>query len=489
MSTTNFDIESDEELRSRRDRLAAELDQLSERGERSGVTDGMSTRFDELVRGIEKIDQELSYRAGQRSALAEREAVARAAVAAGQYETGFHAPDVHVRSGRKPHDRLDGLSFRTMTDTDVRSRALDSIEQAPEELPTRSREILSALAERPRTGRDAAEFILASSNPHYRSAFEKVLRDPQHGHRLWSPEELAAYQAVTSSRAAMSLTSANGGYLVPQLLDPSVILTNSGSSNPFRAISRVETGTSDQYDAVVSAGVTSEWLAEGSEAADATPTFTSAPIVAHKAAAYVFGSYEVLGDTNIGEQLPRILQDSKDNIEAAAFVAGSGSGAPYGVVTRVAAVTASRVDPTTAGDFGTAADVYAVDEALTDRARQSRRAAWVANRAIVNDVRQFDTSGGSSFWANLGEGVPEQLLGRPIYESSEMDSAVTTGSNVLLAGDFEQYLIYDRLGMTLVYDPVVLGSNRRPTGQGAWFAYWRVGADVTNVDAFRVLQL
>jgi HK97 family phage major capsid protein len=79
----------------------------------------------------------------------------------------------------------------------------------------------------------------------------------------------------------------------------------------------------------------------------------------------VFGSYEVLGDTNIEQQLPAILQDSKDRLESAAFVTGSGSGAPYGVVTRVAAVTTSRVAPTTGGTFTTAsvADVYKVDEA------------------------------------------------------------------------------------------------------------------------------
>jgi predicted phage gp36 major capsid-like protein len=32
----------------------------------------------------------------------------------------------------------------------------------------------------------------------------------------------------------------------------------------------------------------------------------------------------------------------------------------------------------------------------------------------------------------------------------------------------------------------VLGSNRRPTGQGAWYAFWRVGSDVSTATAVRV---
>jgi HK97 family phage major capsid protein len=69
-----------------------------------------------------------------------------------------------------------------------------------------------------------------------------------------------------------------------------------------------------------------------------------------------------------------------------------------------------------------------------------------------------------------------------------MVSAATTGSNILLAGDFSEFLIYDRVGMQLVYDPLVLGSNRRPTGQGGFYAFWRVGANVVG-NGFRVLKL
>ena len=118
-------------------------------------------------------------------------------------------------------------------------------------------------------------------------------------------------------------------------------------------------------------------------------------------------------------------------------------------------------------------DVYNTQAALPARFRGPRSSlAWLANRAITNKTRQFDTAGGSSFWANLGMGQPEELLGAPIYESTTMVGTTTTGSKNLLLGDFSQYYIVDRIGMSVLYEPLVKGANQRP---GGWFAFmsWR----------------
>jgi HK97 family phage major capsid protein len=81
------------------------------------------------------------------------------------------------------------------------------------------------------------------------------------------------------------------------------------------------------------------------------------------------------------------------------------------------------------------------------------------------------------------------MLGKPLLESTSVVGAFANGNKVLAFGDMRQYYIVDRVGMSVVYDPVVLGANRRPTGQGAWYAFWRVGADVSTAGAFRVLTL
>jgi HK97 family phage major capsid protein len=121
---------------------------------------------------------------------------------------------------------------------------------------------------------------------------------------------------------------------VPFTLDPTIILTNAGSANPYRQVATVKTTTTNDWNGVTSAGVSAEWTAEGIEAADASPTVGQLKITPQKADAYLFGSFEVLSDSDFAQQLPELLADAKDRIEETAFAVGTGSGQPYGIMTR-----------------------------------------------------------------------------------------------------------------------------------------------------------
>jgi HK97 family phage major capsid protein len=379
------------------------------------------------------------------------------------------SPDVFVPQRRDPFADLDQVRAGYIRPNDLRARAMDAIESLRSEFFTDAqRERATHLARDPKI----AQHILMTGSPEYHEDFARFMQDP------------VGYRGT-----ALTLTDANGGYLVPFTLDPTVILTNDGSDNPFRQISRIETTATDNWNGVTSGGVTAEWLAEATEAAEAGPTFGNIQITPAKAFAEITASYEILQDSNFAAQLPRLIQDAKDRLEATAFA--TGATAPKGIITAVAAVTTSRVSPTTAGAFtsASAADVYKVITALPPRHRS--RSKWVANFATYNIIRQMDTSGGSSFWSNFaGPLNPETLLGLGVYESSAMTATVTTGSNILLAGDFSEYIIVDRVGMSMSYDPNVRSSaNMRHTGQGQFTAFWRVGAGVGSVNAFRVLQL
>jgi HK97 family phage major capsid protein len=200
----------------------------------------------------------------------------------------------------------------------------------------------------------------------------------------------------------------------------------------------------------------------------------------------VFGSYESLEDSDLGSQLPRLFADAKDRLEEGAFATGAGTGVyPQG------AITGATTGETAATTAYAVADVYTLQGRLGPRFRNSQRAAWLANLYYINKTRQFDTSGGSSFWANLGQGTPEQLLGEPIHESSSMSSATATGSKVLLFGDFEQFVIVDRVGMSVLYNPMVMAAatGNLPTGEAGWFAFWRVSSKVAVATAMQALLI
>jgi HK97 family phage major capsid protein len=356
---------------------------------------------------------------------------------------------------------------------ELRGRALDAVEfwaKRGELVHDHAENVTGMLQRNPGYyGRGFDAHVLDTGSPEYMDAFRTWMENPEREAR----------------RAALSLTLANGGYLLPFVLDPTIILTNSGSANPWRRISNIKQTTSNTWNGVNSAGVTAAWLTEGTITTDTTPTVGNIVVTPQKAAAWVFGSYEVLEDTDFGQQLPRLLADAKDRLEEAAFATGAGSGGvPQGVVNGATTVVTTGTTTVIA-----LADVYAVQAALPPRFRNAPGAAWVANVAIINKFRQLDTAGGASFWTNLGKGQPETLLGAPIYESTTMTSSLATTSLEAIFGDFGQFIIVDRVGVSMIYEPLVKGTGGiLPAGQAGWFMFWRTGSQLSTVNAFRVMK-
>src|SRR5262249_20414690 len=201
-----------------------------------------------------------------------------------------------------------------------------------------------------------AQHILATGSEEYQQTFRDYLRNPQ----------------KNAARAALSLTLANGGYLLPFVLDPTIILTNASSANPWRRISRVVQTTSNTWNGVNSAGVTAGMIGEAGGFPDPTPPLGNGVITPHKATTYIFGSYEVLEDTDFGQQLPALLADAKDRLEESQFATGNGTPPnTQGVVSGATTVVTTATTLVIA-----VGDVYAVQQALPPRFRNAPRAAW-----------------------------------------------------------------------------------------------------------------
>jgi HK97 family phage major capsid protein len=383
-------------------------------------------------------------------------------------------PDLATRNfiGQDPFAELTRVRAGMVEPKTVRGWALDAIEQAAKRGDMRqewAEEATLKTQDQFLGQSNVARHILETGSPEYLEAFRAYLHDPQAEQR----------------RAALTLTPGSaGGFLLPYVLDPSIILTNAGSANPWRRISRIVQTTSNTWNGVNSAGVNAAWLAEGIVTTDGTPTLGNVVVTPVKAAAWVYGSYEVLEDTDFGTQLPALLADAKDRLEEAAFATGGGTTVPNGVV--VGATTTISTATTLVYAIG---DVYALHGALPARFRNSPKTAWVMNVAYINKTRQLDPAGGSSFWTNLGQGAPETLLGAPVYESTTMSAATASTTLEVIFGDFNQFIIADRVGVSMIYDPLVQGTGGiLPSGQAGWFMFWRTGSSLSTVNAFRVLK-
>lgn len=326
-----------------------------------------------------------------------------------------------------------------------------------------------------------ARMVLATSSPEYLRAWSKCAGGRQH---MLSQDEQRALER------AMSLTDNAGGYLVPFQLDPTVIITSNGSRNQIRQVARQVVATGDLWNGVSSGAVSWSWDAEAAEVSDDTTTFAQPTVPIYKAAGFIPISVEALQDeANVMAEVARLLAFGRDTLESAAFATGSGSAQPTGIVTALVASSPTVIVNSASANAFATADVYALDTALPNRFQAN--AAWLANHGTYNLIRQFDTGGGNALWERIGAGQPGELLGRPALESEDMDATYGSGENyTLIYGDFENYVIADRIGMTVEFIPHLLHtSNNRPSGQRGWYAHYRVGADSVNDGAFRILDV
>jgi HK97 family phage major capsid protein len=339
---------------------------------------------------------------------------------------------------------------------------------------------------------EAAELWLALSNPHYAEAFRSVLRYPGEfigagatGYETLTDEQRQAWRDVRTNlmcRAAFGeATGAAGAFAIPLDLHPDIILTNAGSANPFRRLARSVVSTTNVAEFVTSAGSTANWLAEGTAVADTTPTLGQLAITHYKESVWIFGSFEVLQDTQLGSQVPALIADAKDRLEVVAFTTGTGSAQPFGIITH-------GTSDATVGAL-TAAMVYGIHQALPPRFRvgDNAKPVWLANIAVVNALRQIPSFAGSVTSLvndNQPDSIPE-VLSIDIYEDSAMDASnIVSGHKNLALLDMNSFVITNRQPEMLLYEPLFKDqATGRPAGQAGWFSWSRTGSDLTTATA------
>jgi HK97 family phage major capsid protein len=336
-------------------------------------------------------------------------------------------------------------------------------------------------------GDTVGKLLLATERPGYRSAFQQYITTPNPS---FSREEARAIEEVRLIKRALSIgTDGSGGYAVPVLIDPTIIMTAQGSNNDILRLARLELITNDVWRGISTAGVSWTFRAEAAEAADNAPTIAAPEITARRADGFIPYSIEIGMDwPGFAESMSGLLSDGWDELLAEKLTTGTnGSNEPDGLITSIAAVAGSKREAATAGAVA-AADVYALWDALPQRHRRGNNVAWMSSTDIQNSIRQLGTVD-PNFSVNITEESIGRLFGReyPVNDFMADDPTGTGTQSLLVLGDFSQYVVAMRAGMSVELLPHLLGSNRRPTGQRGLFAWARVGGGVVSTNAFRLL--
>ncbi|WP_435585811.1 phage major capsid protein [Micromonospora aurantiaca (nom. illeg.)] len=326
-----------------------------------------------------------------------------------------------------------------------------------------------------------ARQIVARSHPDYASAFSKLVTGR------------AAFLTEEEKRAAIAVgTNTAGGFLVPTHLDPTLILTNAGTSNAIRAISRVVTLTdgSNVWNGVSTAGATASWDAELTEVSDDTPPVARVSVPTFMARSLVQASIEAFEDiSGLATDAVMILNDARDRLEGAAHAVGSGTGQPTGIFTALDANTNVEIVSTTAATIGLV-DIHNLYRSVPVRWRG--RGTWLMNPLYSLAIKALGSALSASYSTDLTQPIADRILGRPVVESDDAPATQTTTSldNEIVYGDFSNFVIVDKPGSAAIeFIPHMFNtSNNLPDGRRAWFMHWRNGSDSVNDLAFRLLQ-
>jgi hypothetical protein len=261
-------------------------------------------------------------------------------------------------------------------------------------------------------------------------------------------------------RAALSLTDANGGYLVPFTLDPTVILTNAGIAGPLRSISTVKTIATDTWNGVTSAGVSAAWTAEGTETADAPRRSGSRSSPPRRPTPGCSARTRSWPTPASPAELARLLADAKDRLEEAAFADGQHR-RHHPARCRRRGRRGDRVDRHAAATNAFAVgDIYNTSDAL--RPRDASQASWIGNKKIFSADPAVRHRRRRQLLGQPRHGHPEPAARPAQYEASTMTGVVSTGANILLAGNFAEYYIVDRVGMSRDVRPDGQVHRQRP---------------------------
>lgn len=468
------------EMRSRLGEINDELETMNP----EELSDEQSARFDELTDEAESYVEKIEKAEAREAKLDEirRASQSPERVVSGEART---APNVNTRTGQDPFD-VSGMRINS-TGSELRARAESAIEQAVGDLSDDQREAATQVLRKVKDPKGVvARRILATGSPAYRSAAQKLMGG--HAHLLDADERDAVSRA-------QSLTDASGGFAIPFTLDPTIIYTGDGAANPFRQVSRVESIVTDTWNGVSSAGVSGGYAAEASEVGDDAATLVQPSVSVHRWDVFVPFSFEIGQDWASLESDVRSMVDwQRTEFDATAFTTGTGTNQPTGIITALDG-TASEINGDTAETFAVG-DVYKVENTLPPRYRGAESAAFMMNRATINDIRQFASDDGHALLERIGAGKPQELLGYPLLENSAMDdsttinAAATEDNFIIVLGDWSNYLIVDRVGLNFELVPHLFATgNNRPSGQRGFLAWGRTGADSLNDNAFVTLNI
>lgn len=201
----------------------------------------------------------------------------------------------------------------------------------------------------------------------------------------------------------------------------------------------------------VKGGIVGYWQGEGSTYQESEPTFGEIKLTAKKLMGYTKVTEELMADSGVSLDpfIRREFAEAWAWFEDIAFLRGTGSGQPLGILNAPALIGVTRQDT----DDTIFEDILNIYSRTSVGSRD--RLFWLANHELLPKLLRMHAGntttnayGAQLVWQqNIYDPIKNQIFGRPIIFTEKMSAQGVVGD--IGAFDLSKYIIGDRQGITI----------------------------------------
>ncbi|MBP6985874.1 MAG: phage major capsid protein [Alphaproteobacteria bacterium] len=301
---------------------------------------------------------------------------------------------------------------------------------------------------------------------------------------------------VLESKSLSAGSDPDGGYLVPEALHFD-IERDLKQSSILRRLAKVMQISTDAVEFLVSEGdAEAGWVSESQVRGEtATPVFSKIKIPVHELYAKPRATQKLLDDSKVDVEnwLSQKIAARMTQLENQAFLYGDGDNKPKGILNYEIdfnSASKGKIQGFKSGKFGgfmnpkEASDIL-IDMVTSMKSTLLNDCVWLMSRSAHGLIRKLKDSNGNYLWQpGIENDARPRLLGYPVEISDDMPALNNEANSLsILFGNFKEgYQVVDRAGIRVLRDPFSV----KPYVE--FYTTCRVGGDVINHDAFKVLS-
>lgn len=285
-----------------------------------------------------------------------------------------------------------------------------------------------------------------------------------------SQTALERYGKAIGEKAMTEGTGSAGGLLVPDQISSDLLQLRQTAATLRALMSQVQVSSDTLRIASVTGGLTAGWVAELATKPSADLAFGEISTNVFTAAGLAVASNQLLQDAvhSVDSLVNQDLARRLANLEEIAFINGTGTGQPQGILNtsgiQTSTYTAATPDPLGLLDAILNAitlvhtNYFGAPDAIVMHPRtwgflvKAREAASSANYIIGPPAGAANRRPGDPLPGYGATDLPRgELFGTPVYTSANIPITLGAGTNEsrVIVGNFKEALILDRQGITL----------------------------------------